>query len=119
MFKACSRCGKIHDSKYKCTAGKIYQTADEYHNSYKWHKKSDEVREKANYLCEVCKDEGRYTYDNLEVHHIVKIKDNKELLLDDSNLICLCQFHHRLAEIGNLSADYLRRLAEKRECPLG
>jgi len=117
MFKACSRCGKLHPINYKCTEGKVYQKGDEYHNTHKWHKKAEAIKKKADYLCEVCKDEGRYTYNNIEVHHIIKIKDNKDLFLEDTNLICLCQFHHRLAEQGGIDADYLRKLSEERESP--
>ena len=118
MKKACSRCGKIHDSNYKCNHGKVYQLRTDEHNTHKWHKKSEQVRSEAMNLCEVCKAEGKYTYDNLEVHHIVKIKDNKDLLLEDSNLICLCQFHHRLAETGQLDQEYLRELAMQRITPV-
>ena len=73
------------------------------------------IREKANYLCEVCRDQGRLTYNDLEVHHIVKIKDDSNKLLDDYNLICLCVEHHKQADAGELDIDYLRRLAKDRE----
>ena len=90
-------------------------------STYRWTLKSKEIREKANYLCEVCRAEGVYTYDNLEVHHIVKVKDDNDLLLDNYNLICLCQEHHKQADENSagggrgLSPDYLRELAKQRE----
>ena len=117
MFKACSRCGRIHPKDFKCNFGKIYTGGEErkVRSSYAWTKKSKQMRDSAQYLCEVCKDEGRYTYEGLEVHHIEKVKDNKDLLLDDNNLIVLCVKHHKDADAGRLSKDYLKALAEHRE----
>ena len=117
MYKACSRCGKVHDSNYKCNHNRIYKKSDakELRNKNAWHKKSNEIRRKSKYLCEVCRDERRYTYNNLEVHHIISIKEDKERLLDNYNLICLCQEHHKLAEVGKIDKDYLFELAKQRE----
>ena len=85
MYKSCSKCGKIHDSLYKCPKSRIYNPTNEgnIRNTHSWHKKAEEIKRKSNYLCELCKDEHRYTYDNLEVHHIDKIKDKPERLLDN------------------------------------
>lgn len=77
--------------------------------------KSKEVREKAQWLCEVCRDHGKYVYENVEVHHIIKVKDEPSLLLDNMNLVCLCQECHKKADDGLIDADYLRQLAEARE----
>lgn len=117
-YKACSRCGKIHDSNYKCNVNRVYQGGEErrLRSTNAWKDKSLEIRNKASYLCEVCRDQGIYTYNNLEVHHIVKVKDNKDLLLDNYNLICLCTEHHKQADNNELDQDYLRKLAERREC---
>ena len=117
MYKSCSRCGKIHPQNFKCTQGKVYDggTERKLRQSRRWTEKSEEIRERANYLCEVCRDKGIYTYKNLEVHHIIKIRDDESLLLDNYNLICLCQMHHKDADRGNIDADYLRELAKNRE----
>lgn len=116
MYKACSRCGKIHDSRFKCNAGKTYAKAEEreLRSTYRWTKKSREMRENAQYLCEVCRDQGVYTYDDLEVHHIEKIREDKSKLLDDDNLIVLCITHHKDADAGRLSKDYLKELVKRR-----
>ena len=116
MYKSCSRCGKIHDSRFKCNFGKVYTGGEErkLRSSYAWTQKSKQMRDSAQYLCEVCRDEGIYTYDNLEVHHIDKLKDNKDSLLDDDNLVVLCVKHHKDADAGKLSKDYLRNLAVSR-----
>ena len=117
MFKACSRCGRIHDSRFKCNVGKVYTGGEErkLRSSAEWRQKSLEIRDKAGYLCEVCRDRGVYTYENLEVHHIDKLKDNRDGLLENANLICLCVEHHKEADAGKLDKDYLRNLAKGRE----
>ena len=120
MWKSCSRCGKIHRVGYMCNVNRVYKSNQggqerELRSSYAWTKKSQEIRERANYLCEVCRDQGVYTYKELEVHHIVKLRDDKELLLDNNNLVCLCVKHHKEADDGILNADYLKDLAIRRE----
>lgn len=122
MYRSCTRCGKIHDVKHKCKVGlskRKYKSNDseEYklRNTTAWVYKSREMRERAGYLCEVCKDIGAYTYEGLEVHHIEKLKDKTTKLLDDDNLITLCVFHHKLADNGMLDEGYLRKLVEIRE----
>ena len=118
-YYACSRRGKIHPKGYICKVEKKH-----YKYSYKesrlrsksaWTEKSIQIREDANYLCEVCKDKGIYNYRNVEVHHILKLRDRPDLLLDNYNLICLCKDCHRLADAGIISVDYLQELAKRRE----
>ena len=115
-LKSCSRCGKIHPRGYNCNKGRIYQKTDEsrLRSKYAWTKKAKQIKDDANGLCEVCKAKGVYTYDGLEVHHITKLRDDRDGLLDDDNLICLCVEHHKEADAGNIKADYLRELAKKR-----
>ena len=120
MYKACSRCGKIHDTRFNCSHNKAkYDNSykadtDKLRNKSKWAKKSQDIREQAQHLCEVCRDKGIYNYSGLEVHHITKLRDNTDGLLEDSNLICLCTIHHKQADRGQISADYLRELARRR-----
>ena len=120
MYKSCSRCGKVHPYNYKCNATKPTHSygrpdADRLRSTNKWKRKAIEIKEKSRWLCSVCEDEGHYTYENLETHHISKVRDEPESFLDDNNLICLCPFHHRMAEIGLLKKDYLKNLIKKRE----
>lgn len=115
IYKSCSRCGKIHDSKYICNIGKNNTNEAKLRNTYKWHMKADEIRETSNYLCEICKEERRYTYNNLEIHHIHKLRDRPDLLLDNYNLICLCTKHHKEADNGEIDMDHLLELARQRE----
>ena len=79
-----------------------------------WKKKSKRIKEEARYLCQVCEDMDVYTYDHLEVHHIRKLSDYPEGLLDDENLVCLCTRHHKMADAGEISMIYLQELARKR-----
>lgn len=55
------------------------------------------------------------THEGLETHHIIKLVERPDLLLEDSNLICLCSRHHREAEKGEIDAGRLHRLAEMRD----
>lgn len=117
MYKSCSRCGKIHSTSYKCYANRPIRNDNEskLRNKNKWHEKSLEIREASNYLCAICKDERRYNYDKLEVHHIEKLKERPDRLLDNYNLVCLCSEHHKLADAGKIDKDYLFKLAKDRE----
>lgn len=113
MWKSCSKCGKIHDFNYKCNANASPRTdADKLRQTYRWQRKTIEIKENHQYLCAVCRDEGRYTYDGLEVHHITKLNDDPSKAFDNDNLICLCVEHHKKADRGEIGADYLRRLVE-------
>ena len=118
MLKSCSRCGKIHPYNYKCNVGvdsNRYKTdEDKLRSKYAWTQKSKQIRQDANNLCEVCRDNGVYTYDNLEVHHVTKLREDVNGLLDDDNLICLCVDHHKQADAGEISKDYLLSLIAKR-----
>lgn len=117
MYKTCSRCGKIHSYNYKCNKGKKYKhnEIDKLRSSTKWTNKSIEIREASKYLCAVCLDEGILNYDNIEVHHIIKLQDEPSLLLENENLICLCKRHHKQADKGKLSKSYLLNLVKKRD----
>ena len=117
MYKSCSRCGRIHPADFKCNKGKVYRGGEErqLRSRFAWTKKSEEIREKAQYLCEVCRDQGKITYESLEVHHITPLREDSNLLLDNFNLVCLCIEHHKQADNSELDRDYLRKLAEYRE----
>lgn len=117
MLKACSRCGKIHEYNYKCNKGKVYKQndIDKLRSTTRWTNKSKEIREASNYLCAVCLDEGIINYEDIEVHHIERLQDRPDLLLENDNLICLCKKHHKEADNNKLDKDYLLRLARERE----
>lgn len=118
-YKACPYCGRIHRAGYECPKKpkRKYSGGEErkLRNTYAWTKKSKEIRDKAQGLCEVCRDNGIITYKGLEVHHITKLAEDKDKLLDNSNLVCLCTKHHKEADKGLLSKTYLEELVRKRE----
>lgn len=117
MLKSCGRCGKIHDANYKCPYVSPYKKTDDekLRSKNAWTQKSLEIRERANYLCEVCRKEGIYNHESVEVHHIIKLRKNPRGLLDNLNLVCLCKEHHRQADNDEIEIDYLLQLAKERE----
>ena len=116
MLRSCSKCGRVHDINFKCNAGRLPKTDEQaLRNLSKWHKKSEEIREVSFHLCAICKEQGDYTAKPIEVHHIIKLRDYPQGLLDDSNLIALCVDHHKKADRGEIDPDYLRKLANIRD----
>lgn len=138
MLKACSYCGRIHDSKYMCqqkeqniksrqsqrskTNKKVY----DFHRSHKWKGKSVAIRERDNYCCQICvrglyNPDRKYETDNISVHHIVPIVEDWDKRLDDENLITLCEKHHEQAEKGEIKKEELKKIAQEQEremeCP--
>lgn len=118
MLRSCTKCGRIHDINFKCNGGgRLPQTAEQaLRRRTSWTNKSREIRERSKYLCAVCLDKGEARADDdIEVHHIRKLRDYPEGLLEDDNLVCLCTLHHKQADNGILSAEYLRELAQRRD----
>lgn len=114
MKKACVYCGKIHDKGYICSKKPKYSNKFEaFRNSGAWQKKRKHIAERDLYCCRICFlnffDEKPNDFD-IECHHIVPLAEDYEKRLDDSNLITLCHTHHKQAENGLISRDYLRSL---------
>ena len=53
-----------------------------------------------------------YTYDNLQVHHIIPIAKDYNKKLDSDNLITLCRMHHEQAERGLITEEELYKIIE-------
>lgn len=111
MLKSCKYCMRIHDSKFDCgkkpVRKKQYNTKNSFRSTHAWTKKSNEIRDRDNNLCQICirklyKTINQYTYDNLEVHHAIALEDDFDKRLDDDILITLCKMHHELAESGEI-----------------
>ena len=117
QYKSCSICGCIHPTGQGCKRKRIYTNTREreLRATYSWTEKSKEIRERAQHLCEVCRDHNVFVYNNLEVHHITPIREDESLYLNNENLICLCPECHTKADQGEIDRDYLRQLALKRE----
>lgn len=116
MLKSCKYCGRIHDSKHDCgmkpKRKKEPTQINKFRWSRKWTNKREDIKERDNYLCQVCKAEGRYNYEDLEVHHITPLEEDYDLRLDDDNLITLCVTHHKEADRGEIDKEYLYKLLE-------
>lgn len=123
MLKSCKKCGRVHDKKEPCTVSyKQYvnkynvadivrdSEADKFRGSVAWQKKREQIRKRDLYLCRVCLSEGRY-YNDVQVHHITPLIVDYDKRLDDDNLVCLCAYHHELAESGRIDAGRLRELS--------
>lgn len=126
MLKSCKYCGKIHDERYVCNAKprKKYDTEkseiDKFRSTRKWTNKSLMIRERDLNLCQIClrnlyNTENMYNHKDLQVHHIVPISDDWNKRLDDSNLITLCYYHHKLAENGKVDARLLKDIVKEQE----
>ena len=120
MLKACQYCGRIHAKDFDCgrkprRTRYARESGEAGRYSYAFTQKSRQIKEESGNLCAVCLSEGKLTYDNLETHHITKLRDAPDLLLEDDNLVCLCRQHHIMADRGEISEDILRGLALRRD----
>ena len=124
VLRSCRYCGRIHDIKYICPKKpkkkrKQYDTeAVEFRRTNAWKKKSLDIRERDHYLCQVCIRAAYMTYrplthHDISVHHIIPISEDKDLALDDENLITLCAFHHELAESGQIPRSELQKIVQE------
>jgi len=108
---------RIHDSKYDCGKKPKRKRQDNGKNKFRWSRKWTEKREKIkerdNYLCLLCKMEGRYNHEDLEVHHITPLEENFNRRIDEDNLITLCKKHHGEAERGRFTKDYLYNILQE------
>lgn len=123
-LKTCTYCHKIHDVKMKCTAKKGYyrdkNTRYEKDKNYikfikskVWNEKSQEIKRLDSYRCLVCQSLGLISPVYLEVHHIIKYRNDASLRLDNNNLITLCVNHHKQADSNKIQASELYRLIKQ------
>ena len=117
MQRTCSVCGKIHDFNKVCRRRAIKKSTDAniFRRTYKWKEKSKYIKQRDNYLCQIClinkyNTEYRYSYKELEVHHIIPIEEDYSKKLDNNNLITLCRYHHEMAEKGLISREELKEI---------
>lgn len=106
-MRTCSRCGGLHPLGQKCfkNSRNYYQGDPEirkFRNSTEWRKKAEEIKERDKYLCQICLKHNAFTYKDLSVHHIQPIAEQPALRLENSNLITVCEIHHRECEIGKI-----------------
>lgn len=123
-LKTCTYCRKIHGKEIKCTAKKGYYREKysryekdkdylKFIKSKQWNNKSQEIKLLDSHCCLFCKSLGLISPVYLEVHHIVKVRNDVSLKLENSNLITLCVNHHKMADSNKISANELHRLINK------
>lgn len=125
MLKSCKYCGGIHDSKYVCPRKPIrtnYKVTDidKFRWTKGWQRKRNEINKRDKYMCQICirklyNTQRQYNYTDIEVHHIETLAEAWDLRLEDSNLICLCAYHHKLAESGKIPKEELEKIVEEQE----
>lgn len=131
MLKSCSYCNRIHDSKYICDQKrkaindrqrrfKDNREIDKFRNSKEWKLKREEIKQRDNYLCQICIRElyntlRKYTYDELSVHHALSLATNFDKRLDDDILITTCNYHHKKMERGEIPVDEVLEIIKEQE----
>lgn len=125
MLKSCRYCGRVHPKGYECPKKpapqkrtKMETEQNKFRSKNSWTKKSKAVRRRDGFLCQVCirglyNPERIYQAGGLEVHHIIPLKNDYNLRLDDENLITLCKKHHEMAEAGEIPTALLKRIAKE------
>lgn len=94
--------------------------SDTFRKTNAWTKKSIEVRQRDRYLCQICLRNLYNTFDFLnlktvDVHHITPINEDYNRRLDNDNLICLCRFHHKMADDGKIPRQELYDIVKEIE----
>lgn len=84
---------KYRVSNYNTTRRNSRET--KLYNSKAWLMLKERVLAKQHYLCQDCLDRGITNTNNLEVHHIIPVKDDYSLALDEDNLRVLCRSCHK------------------------
>lgn len=121
MRKVCSKCGKIHERGFVCTAGPSVKQernsqADRFRNTQMWRRKSESIQARDMHLCRIClikqfNTKLQHNSRRLSAHHIIPLAEDYDRRLDDDNLITLCSYHHELAERGVIPRPLLLELA--------
>lgn len=125
MLKSCQYCGRIHERSYVCpkkpVRSKYNKTEkDRFRSTNAWAKKRTEIKQRDHFLCQICKRKlyntyQQYNYENIEVHHIQKLESNYDLRLENTNLISLCSYHHRMADMGDIPTRELQDIVYEQE----
>ena len=114
----------MHDENHICSKKPIKKKkiddATQFRNSPKWQKKRRKIKERDNYLCQICIREiygtkRKYNHENLQVHHAIPINTNEDLKLDDNNLITLCSMHHAMCDRGEIQYGEVKEIIKQQE----
>ena len=120
----CKHCLKVHDREHECDAKKKhrrmkqqarrndnrYKVYNDCYNTSRWKKVREQVLKDSNYMCEVCMELGKLNHEDIQVHHVEKVKNNVEKMYDIDNLIVVCREHHNIIE--EMTADEIINYVE-------
>ncbi|WP_294379283.1 HNH endonuclease [uncultured Clostridium sp.] len=126
MLVSCSKCGRIHERGFKCNNNikKVYAKketiASKFRNTKAWRDKRKDIINRDKALCQIYIRNLHNTlprqYNNkVQAHHIVPINEDYTRRLNDDNLICLCTYHHSMAEHGQIKRKELIELVRVSE----
>lgn len=124
MLKSCSYCGKIHDSKYICSAkpkkNRAITEADKFRWTSIWQRKREEIKKRDLYLCQICIRElyntaTKYNTEELSVHHNIPINEDYNKRLDNSNLLTVCDYHHKMCDRGEIAREEVQKIIDEQE----
>lgn len=135
----CHKCGGIHEkgvcplvdktpnvlipqtpttppkSKRLCDMNEEERRIQQFYNSSAWRKKRQEIIERAKGMCEVCWQLG-LVREGKEVHHIVKLRDDWNLRLNNNNLILLCtSCHHQIEDCCDSIESLIKFIERKKK----
>ena len=125
MKKSCPYCGRIHERNYICPKKPVSKPRKKYsteQNKFRsknvWTRKAKAIKKRDGFMCQICvrglyDPKKKFETEGLEVHHIVPLKSDFNLRLEDENLITLCEKHHEMAEAGIIPANLLKRIAKE------
>jgi 5-methylcytosine-specific restriction endonuclease McrA len=115
---------RIHDTKFDCgkkpQRRKEKNDKDRFRSTAAWQRKTVEIKNRDSYLCQVCIRKlydtyRQYTYDGLEVHHVIPLQEDFDRRLDNESLITLCERHHEMAERGEIPRGELLNIVQEQE----
>lgn len=124
MLVSCKYCNGLHERSVVCSSKpkdkrvKEINHITKFRNTMAWKRKREAIRKRDINLCMACFHQlpcttKQYTFDALEVHHIIPIAKSWDRRLDDYNLITLCTMHHAMADTNRLDCDLLSDIAIK------
>ncbi len=121
MLKACAYCGRIHPRGFDCgrKPARDYKkdTAEaRFRHTQRWKDMSLGIRARDKYICQYCwQHDHKISTADIEVHHIIPIREDYDRRLDADNLISLCRDCHERAECGQISRHTLIEYAKRQE----
>lgn len=123
-YVTCKYCGIVprgHNCPHKKSRVKSLDSESvRFRNTKVWMRKSIEIKQRDRYLCQCCLNNiyntmSMLNYKAVEVHHITSIKEDYNRRLDNSNLITLCSFHHKMADKGDIPKGVLYDLVKEKD----